>query len=332
MELLKAMQEMMANMKADQAKAEADRKVDQAQMVANMKTDKEDMKADRKADQEMMETQIGSLASKMDTNQAQMEERLKEAMKVTVSAIEGKMEAIVHSTRSGRDEKTQARSEKVTERQEIPKEGAAVANLEQGPKEMESGAERQMVPMEEVERKSSRTKKQPRGRRVAAGRRIKPTRMTRGDGKSEEKLVAACRKVYRCAAVAWRRRNIFRNLRTQGHDGLQQKLGAARKMVTLRAKLAWRKGTFVRKNRFGAKVEQGTRTARTRQEGEMDMKDPGGRWLRYLLKGRTSTTDGIREWKSEQPRLKNERTTNEICRKIIRLELGKRVARSYVAL
>jgi hypothetical protein len=42
-----------------------------------------------------------------------------------------------------------------------------------------------------------------------------------------------------------------------------------------------------------------------------------------LLKGRTSTTDGIREWKWEQPRLKNKRTTNEIRRKIIRLELGK---------
>jgi hypothetical protein len=64
----------------------------------------------------------------------------------------------------------------------------------------------------------------------------------------------------------------------------------------------------------------------------MDMKDPGGRWPRNLLKGRTSTTDGISEWKSEQPRLKNERTTNEICRKIIRLELGKRVSRSSITL
>jgi hypothetical protein len=98
-------------------------------------------------------------------------------------------------------------------------------------------------------------------------------------------------------------------------------------MVTLRAKLARWKGTFVR-----VTVTRGTRIARTLQEGGMDMKDPGGRWPRYLLKGRTPTTDGIREWKSEQPRLKNERATNEICRKIIRLELGKRVARSSVTL
>jgi hypothetical protein len=50
-------------------------------------------------------------------------------------------------------------------RQEIPKEGAAVASLEceeRGPKEMESGAERWEVPTEEVARKSSRVmKKRP---------------------------------------------------------------------------------------------------------------------------------------------------------------------------
>jgi polyhydroxyalkanoate synthesis regulator phasin len=77
-----------------------------------------------------MERQIGSLASDMKANQARMEESLKEAMRLTVSAIEEWMEAIVHSTRSERDEKIQRRIENVTERQEIPKEGAAVARLE----------------------------------------------------------------------------------------------------------------------------------------------------------------------------------------------------------
>jgi hypothetical protein len=91
------------------------------------------MMADRKANKEErkeeMERQIGSLASKMDTNeakeepdrkadqemmeanQARMEESLKEAMRVAVSAIEGKMEAAVNTVRSELDEqieKTQA--------------------------------------------------------------------------------------------------------------------------------------------------------------------------------------------------------------------------------
>jgi hypothetical protein len=93
-----------------------------------------------------------------------MEERMKEAMRVMVSATEEKMEATVHSTRS---EKIQRQTENVTERQEIPKEGAAVASLEQGPKEMEPRAERQIIPAEEVAVKSLRTKKRPRGRHIA---------------------------------------------------------------------------------------------------------------------------------------------------------------------
>jgi hypothetical protein len=66
------------------------------------------------------------------------------------------------------------------ERQEIPKEGATVASLEfkaKGPKELESEAEHQMVPMEEAAVKSSRVmKKQYRGRHIAAGQHVKPTK------------------------------------------------------------------------------------------------------------------------------------------------------------
>jgi fused signal recognition particle receptor len=258
-DLLKALQKMMDD---NQVKAEANRKADRERMEANQakaevkaeadrKADKEEVKAnqvkaeaERKAHmQEMMEKQIGSLASKMDANQE-------------------RMEAIVHSIRYEWDEKIQRRSENVTERQEIPKEGAAVASLEcekQGPKEMEanfttcrtetmvcqeettvaslecqeptskegeSEAERREVPKEEVAVKSSRvTKKRPRGRRIAAGRRVKPTKLIRGDGESRKKLVAACRKVSCRATVAWRKRSIFRDIRTQGDCGPRRKLG-----------------------------------------------------------------------------------------------------------
>jgi hypothetical protein len=158
------------------------------------------LQAMQKMTEASMGTQIGSLASKMEAGQAKaevnladMKESLKEAMRVAVSAIEGKMEVIVHSTQSEQDKKIQRRNENVAEWQDIPNEGAAVARVEckeQGPKEMEPGEERQMVPAEEDAVESSRTKKRPRGRRIAIGQRVRPTKLIRGDGESRRKLVA----------------------------------------------------------------------------------------------------------------------------------------------
>jgi hypothetical protein len=91
-----------------------------AEMLSQMGANQAKGEAERKADREM----IADMGAKIDTNQVQLEESLKEAMRVAVSAIEGKMEAIVHSTRSERDKKIQHWNENVTERQEIPKEGA----------------------------------------------------------------------------------------------------------------------------------------------------------------------------------------------------------------
>jgi hypothetical protein len=130
------------------------------------------VEAERKADRE--ETKA---------NQARMEESLKGEMRLTVSAIEEKMEATAHSIRSEQDGKIQRRIENVMERQEIPKEGATVVSLEcNGPKDRESEAEHREVPMEEAAGKSlGITKKRHRGRCIAAGRRVKPTKLTQGD-------------------------------------------------------------------------------------------------------------------------------------------------------
>jgi hypothetical protein len=201
--------EVLSQMKADQAKAEANRKADQAQMVSNMKT----------------------IQERMEASQERMENRLKEAMRVTVSAMNERMDAIVHSSRSERDEKTESRSESVPERQEIPKEGAALASLEceeEGPKEEESEAERREVPTVEAAMESSRVmKKRSRGRRTAAGRRVKPTKLTRKDGESRRRLVAACRKVSRSSTVAWRRRTIFTDIWTQVNCGPREEWSSA---------------------------------------------------------------------------------------------------------
>jgi hypothetical protein len=252
-------------MKANQAKAEAERKTDQAQMVANMKSNQE----------EIMERHFGSLASKLD--------------------------AIVRSIRYEQDEKIQRQSENVTERQEIPMEGATVASLEcqdSSPKEGESGAERREVPKKEVAVKSSRvTKKRPRGRRIAAGRRVNPTKLIRGDAESRKKLVDACRKVSCRAAVAWRKRNLVRDIRTLGNCGPRQELGAAGIMVTLRAKLARRKGTFAGKNQIRDKAgrkasRQPIGLKRWKNPAErIGRKYPGGRGPGDLRKEMTTTKD-----------------------------------------
>jgi hypothetical protein len=86
--------------------------------------------------------------------------------------------------------------------------------------EEKSEGERREVPTEEAAVKSSRvTTKRYRGRRIGAGRRVKPTKLARGECESRRKLVAACRKVSCRAAVAWRKRNLVRNIRTQGNCG-----------------------------------------------------------------------------------------------------------------
>jgi hypothetical protein len=131
------------------------------QMLERLLATQEKAQADMKADNEIVAEMKGD-----------WDIHMQEIVVKTVSAIEGKMEAIVHSSWSKQNEKTQHWRENVTEWKEIPKEGAAVASLEcegQGPKNLESGAERQLVPAEEVAKKSSRTKKWPRGRRIAAG-------------------------------------------------------------------------------------------------------------------------------------------------------------------
>jgi hypothetical protein len=127
-------------------------------------------KADRKGDQEMMGTH-DRFSSLQDGHQPGTNGGKAERSNESNSAIEEKMEAIVHSTRSERD-KIQRRNENVTGQQGIPNEGAIVASQEcegQGHKELEFGAERQLVPAEEVARKSSITKKRPGCRHMLQG-------------------------------------------------------------------------------------------------------------------------------------------------------------------
>jgi hypothetical protein len=96
---------------------------------------------------------------------------------------------------------------------QITKE-ACPEKMELNPGMMEAKVERQEVPTEDSAAKSFRImKKLHRGRCLAAGRHMKPKKLTRGDCGCQGKLAATCRKVSHHAAVAWRKRSLSRNIR-----------------------------------------------------------------------------------------------------------------------
>jgi hypothetical protein len=144
-------------------------------------------------------------------------------------------------------------------------------------------------------------------------------KLIRGDGEFRRKLVAACRKVSRRATVAWRKRTILRDIRTQGNFGPLRILGAAGEMVTLRAKVARRKGTFAGENQTRDKA--GRKASRQpvglkrwmRPADRIGIKYPGGRGPRDLRKEST-TTNGIGAWTSGQQLLLGSRGAQKEAR------------------
>jgi hypothetical protein len=239
------MDQMLERLLAIQEKA-------QAEMRAKMKVDRKVDREEMISNQAKIEANMQEIVVEM---KADRDAHVQEIVAKTVSAIEEKMEAAVHSIRSERDGKIQRRSKNVTKRQGIPKQGAAVASLEckelspqeiteriektqaelqtvevsldTRTKKLEEKSEHQEIPKEKAAVKSSRiTKKRHRGRRIAAGRRVKPTKLPRGDCESRKKLVVACMKVSCRAAAAWRKRNLVRDIRTQGNGVPRKELAA----------------------------------------------------------------------------------------------------------
>jgi hypothetical protein len=110
--------------------------------------------------------------------------------------------------------------------------------LKAKPEENESVAEHQEVPKEDSLVKPVKgRKKQHRGRKLAAGRCGEPKELTRGECGCRRKLAAACRKVSRRAAVARRKGNVFRKIRTQENCGPCKELAVARSQMTHRSKV-----------------------------------------------------------------------------------------------
>jgi hypothetical protein len=182
MELLKAMQEMMVRqmqevMDANQAKADAHM-------------------------QEIMERQIGSLASRMDTNH---EKRMAE--------IHAETEAIRARTKAMHEKRMEANFN-ICQKETIACQETTEANREKKEpslKEIQSIVERRKVPVVDAVVKPVRgQKRRQRGQHLAAGQHEEPKKLTQGDCGSQGMLVAACRKVSRRAAVTWCKRGVVR--------------------------------------------------------------------------------------------------------------------------
>jgi hypothetical protein len=129
------------------------------------------------------------------------------------------------------------------------------------------------------------------------------TREYRG---SRRKSAAACRKVSFRAKVAWRKRNLFSIIRTQGDCGPRKELPVAGREMTHRAKVTRRKGNFVRNKWTKAKAERANqrvgplrKKVRTHNAGKRGTKALCGKRPIYLRK-KTATAIGTGGWSSGQ--------------------------------
>jgi hypothetical protein len=148
-------------------------------------------------------------------------------------------------------------------------------------------------------------------------------------------LAAACRKVSRCAAVAWRKLNLFRKILTHGHCGLRREVTATGMKITRcavhrrkgqnkdDAERETRKGTFEKKSWKGSacNIDIRNRGLRQQLQGRNAVKDLGGGRPRYLSK---------RDLKMLQ--LESTGNLDTTFRKTTRLGIAKRVAGSPIAL
>jgi hypothetical protein len=103
-------------------------------------------------------------------------------------------------------------------------------------------------------------RKRRRVRNLAAERRQKMKERTREISESRRKLTAACRKVSRREEVAWRKMNLFRNVRTLEKCGLRKEFAAARIRTTRCAKVARRNDAVMkdrRSNRDDGRIRPG---------------------------------------------------------------------------
>jgi hypothetical protein len=192
LELMKSMQE---EMRTNGVKMDAETKAIQAETKAiqdmldghqeKTKTDQKSREAENKTDlEETEDTNLEANPEKMDVWMANMRGDRKGTMSCQVTTA------------------------------------ARLESKELNSEDMKSEVEHREDPTEEAAVKSSGTmKKRQRGRHLYAGRSGEPNELALGDYGPRRKVAAACRNVSRCGAVARRKRNFFRKIRTQRSCG-----------------------------------------------------------------------------------------------------------------
>jgi hypothetical protein len=330
------MQEMMERLLAE---IRADRKAYREQLQDRMKTYQEDLKSDQAK-------MIVAFKKKTDA----MIANIKDARKKTTACQE------VTRANPEKIEPNSGEEETAVNRHEIPNEEIAVHSLrtcqseraasqedaesDPDPGKMQSLEEHLEIPQEEAvvtpvgePRKRRRVRKRKEG--------------TWGTCESRRKLTIAGKKMTRRAIVAWRKRNVFRKIVTQGNFGPGSKLTAAIIKVTRYAKMAWLKEKFVRKDCTTDKADQETpkrlndgkrlrkglvcnngirdRGLREQPRGRMRISDQCGGQSPYLMKEKT-TTNSIRGYSSGQrSHLGSEGTLNKILYAIFRGKVAKQL-------
>jgi DNA polymerase III gamma/tau subunit len=158
----------------------------------------------------------------------------REKMAAETEATQAETEAIKARSAAMREKMGTSHMEMVSEfKPEIEEETMASQEMEERLEKEEPTsvdrkpevAQHRKVPVEDaVLKQVNGRKKRQRSKKQAAGRREEPKKLTRGDCGSRMKLAAACRKVSRHTTVTRRRRDAFKNERTQ--DGCQRRLAA----------------------------------------------------------------------------------------------------------
>jgi hypothetical protein len=138
------------------------------------------------------------------------------------------------------------------------------------------------------------------------------------------KLAAVCRKVSHHAAVAWRKRNIFRKLTTQGNWVSRDEFAADRNMTSC-AGVTRRKVDFVKNYSTRVNADQETWKGRTR------IKDIGGR-RPLCQKENFPTKDAIGGCRLGQQSHLGGRRTRKKTYEMVSVKIPKQIVGSSVSI
>jgi hypothetical protein len=146
----------------------------------------------------------------------------------------------------------------------LGKTEADTGKTEPDPGMMQSTEEHQDIPKGEA---AVMPVGEPKKRRwvcnLAAERRQKMKKRTRGSRGSRRKSSAACRKVSCRAKVARRKMNLFMNVQTQRNCGPRKRVTVTGRKTTRRATVAWHSENVVKKDWTTASVVQVIQRERT---------------------------------------------------------------------